>query len=110
MSKPKESALDLAKFVDKGVRVKLSGGREGEARRSRLYRTLRQALPSDGCPPPSCRGGQCTGRPLSPSLRVVQGILKGYDQLLNIVLDEAIEYLRGERCGRGAAAALPPDG
>ena len=29
MSK-KESALDLAKFVDKGVRVKLAGGREGE--------------------------------------------------------------------------------
>ena len=25
----KESALDLAKFVDKGVRVKLAGGREG---------------------------------------------------------------------------------
>jgi len=29
MSK-KENALDLAKFVDKGVRVKLSGGREGK--------------------------------------------------------------------------------
>lgn len=26
----KENALDLAKFVDKAVRVKLSGGREGE--------------------------------------------------------------------------------
>jgi hypothetical protein len=25
----KESAVDLAKFVDKGVRVKLAGGREG---------------------------------------------------------------------------------
>jgi hypothetical protein len=29
MSK-KESVLDLAKFIDKGVRVKLAGGREGE--------------------------------------------------------------------------------
>jgi hypothetical protein len=29
MSK-KESALDLAKFIDKGVRVKLAGGREGK--------------------------------------------------------------------------------
>ena len=29
MSK-KENALDLAKFIDKVVRVKLSGGREGE--------------------------------------------------------------------------------
>ncbi len=25
----KENALDLGKFIDKGVRVKLSGGREG---------------------------------------------------------------------------------
>lgn len=51
MSK-KENALDLAKFVDKGVHVKLSGGRE------------------------------------------VEGILKGYDQLLNLVLDETKEFLR----------------
>lgn len=48
----KENALDLAKFVDKGVRVKLAGGRE------------------------------------------VEGVLKGYDQLLNLVLDQTIEYLR----------------
>mmetsp|Transcript_37050 Transcript_37050/g.93437 ORF Transcript_37050/g.93437 Transcript_37050/m.93437 type:complete len:107 (-) Transcript_37050:290-610(-) len=48
----KESAVDLAKFVDKGVRVKLAGGRE------------------------------------------VSGVLKGYDQLLNLVLDEALEYMR----------------
>ena len=26
---------------------------------------------------------------------IVQGILKGYDQLLNLVMDETIEYLRG---------------
>ncbi|KAG1672521.1 hypothetical protein FOA52_002830 [Chlamydomonas sp. UWO 241] len=48
----KESAVDLAKFIDKGVRVKLAGGRE------------------------------------------VSGVLKGYDQLLNMVLDEAVEYSR----------------
>ena len=49
---PKETVLDLALFIDRGVRVKLSGGRE------------------------------------------VTGTLKGYDQLLNLVLDEAIEHLR----------------
>jgi U6 snRNA-associated Sm-like protein LSm7 len=54
MANKKESAVDLAKFIDKGVRVKLAGGRE------------------------------------------VSGVLKGYDQLLNIVLDEGVEYLRGE--------------
>ncbi|XP_020598886.1 sm-like protein LSM7 isoform X1 [Phalaenopsis equestris] len=52
MSGRKETALDLAKFVDKGVQVKLTGGRQ------------------------------------------VSGTLKGYDQLLNLVLDEAIESLR----------------
>ncbi|GFH25860.1 hypothetical protein V8C86DRAFT_2480162 [Haematococcus lacustris] len=52
MTSKKESALDLSKFIDKGVRVKLAGGRE------------------------------------------VSGVLKGYDQLLNLVLDEALEYLR----------------
>lgn len=29
MANPKQSAVDLAKFIDKGVRVKLAGGREG---------------------------------------------------------------------------------
>lgn len=36
----------------------------------------------------------------------VTGVLKGYDQLLNLVLDDAVEYLRGEldaqHGGRGA--------
>uniref|UniRef100_A0A453SBN0 Sm domain-containing protein n=5 Tax=Triticinae TaxID=1648030 RepID=A0A453SBN0_AEGTS len=52
MSGRKETVLDLAKFVDKGVQVKLTGGRQ------------------------------------------VTGTLKGYDQLLNLVLDEAIEFER----------------
>ncbi|XP_068666465.1 sm-like protein LSM7 isoform X4 [Aristolochia californica] len=50
----KETVLDLAKFVDKGVQVKLTGGRQ------------------------------------------VTGTLKGYDQLLNLVLDEAVEFLRDD--------------
>ncbi|KAG8086896.1 hypothetical protein GUJ93_ZPchr0010g9522 [Zizania palustris] len=52
MSGRKETVLDLAKFVDKGVQVKLTGGRQ------------------------------------------VTGTLKGYDQLLNLVLDEAVEFER----------------
>lgn len=51
--KKKESILDLRKYLDKGIRVKFSGGREAS------------------------------------------GILKGYDQLLNLVLDNTVEYLRG---------------
>eukprot|EP00210_Caulerpa_lentillifera_P006261 g5980.t1 len=48
----KESAIDLSKLIDKGVHVKLTGGRE------------------------------------------VTGVLKGYDQLMNLVVDDAIEALR----------------
>lgn len=29
----------------------------------------------------------------------MSGVLKGYDQLLNLVLDETVEYLRGECSG-----------
>ncbi|AQK46466.1 LSM7-like [Zea mays] len=76
MAGRKETALDLAKFVDKGVQVKLTGGRQ------------------------------------------VTGTLKGYDQLLNLVLDEAVENERGKTrqlglivC-RGTAVMLvsPTDG
>ena len=52
MSGKKETVLDLGKFIDKGVRVKLSGGRE------------------------------------------VTGTLKGFDQLLNLVLDDTKEFLK----------------
>ena len=30
------------------------------------------------------------------SCPAVEGVLKGYDQLLNLVLDQTVEYLRGE--------------
>eukprot|EP00656_Telonema_subtile_P056883 TRINITY_DN9219_c0_g1_i1.p2 TRINITY_DN9219_c0_g1~~TRINITY_DN9219_c0_g1_i1.p2 ORF type:complete len:104 (-),score=41.45 TRINITY_DN9219_c0_g1_i1:307-618(-) len=52
MSGKKESVIDLSKYIDQPVRVKLLGGRE------------------------------------------VIGTLRGYDPLVNLVLDEAQEYLR----------------
>lgn len=67
----RETVVDLAKFIDKGVHVKLSGGREGAARCARLP----SRAPAHEPP--------------------VTGSLKGYDQLLNLVLDEAQETLRG---------------
>ncbi|KAK2996178.1 hypothetical protein RJ639_029444 [Escallonia herrerae] len=107
----KETVLDLAKFIDKGVQVKLAGGR--------------QVIGFDVC-------GSCFGVNESPLIRrigkehldwvtkevefylrwglgttlarakdfglifalSVTGMLKGYDQLLNLVLDEAVEFLR----------------
>ncbi|CCF58658.1 hypothetical protein KAFR_0F00610 [Kazachstania africana CBS 2517] len=51
-SPKREAIIDLAKYKDSKVRVKLMGG------------------------------------------RVVMGILKGYDQLMNLVLDETVEYIK----------------
>lgn len=39
----------------------------------------------------------------------VQGTLKGYDQLLNLVMDETIEYLRGEQTGNCSQVLSEPD-
>ena len=37
----------------------------------------------------------------------MEGVLKGYDQLLNLVLDETIEYARGTFFGCSMAKRLP---
>lgn len=51
--KRKESIVDLARYLEKNIRVKFAGGREAA------------------------------------------GILKGFDPLLNLVLDDTVEFLRG---------------
>ncbi|KAJ2808720.1 U6 snRNP-associated protein Lsm7 [Coemansia guatemalensis] len=38
--------------------------------------------------------------------REVTGILKGFDQLLNIVLDEAVEIIHGKHCTDSYVASL----
>lgn len=78
MANKKETALDLAKFIDKGVRVKLAGGREGAYTVGIGADALRAITP--------CQRYAST---------TVTGVLKGYDQLLNLVLDETLEFLRG---------------
>jgi len=94
----KENALDLAKFVDKGVRVKLSGGREGtqhtEARTLHSNYFCECGLPVESLSVVTVICGAA-----------VQGTLKGYDQLLNLVMDETVEYLRGKQSTHAQAEA-----
>ncbi|KAF7326955.1 U6 snRNA-associated Sm-like protein LSm7 [Mycena venus] len=72
MDKPKrEAILDLSKYVNERIRVKFTGGREG---------TLAP------CVVLCCWANRVASR-------AVNGILKGYDQLLNLVLDEVEEQL-----------------
>ncbi len=80
MSRQKDTAVNLAKFIDKSIIVKLSGGREGTF--CCLVKLVSVFV-------------HLTAHEVPPFRFAVVGILKGYDQLLNLVLDEAIEYLRG---------------
>jgi U6 snRNA-associated Sm-like protein LSm7 len=66
----REAILDLSKYVNERIRVKFTGGREG-------------TFPSI----PVTTHAQ--------PILAVTGILKGYDQLLNLVLDEVEEELQG---------------
>ena len=71
MDKPKrEAILDLSKYVNERIRVKFTGGREG------IYSCCYPCLSLTDLP--------------------VTGILKGYDQLLNLVLDEVEEEILGK--------------
>jgi U6 snRNA-associated Sm-like protein LSm7 len=79
MDKPKrEAILDLSKYVNERIRVKFTGGREGEK------------LLSLKCPTISLI------RSIICYIFEVTGILKGYDQLLNLVLDEVEEEIQGK--------------
>ncbi|KAL6513464.1 hypothetical protein OROGR_020950 [Orobanche gracilis] len=117
MSGRKETVLDLAKFVDKGVQVKLTGGRQGilcsEASDLFIFCIAFIVEPMDEFIDffVICHWlfycvwwvGAWVGEvvkylnPLKVNLSPlfsVTGTLKGYDQLLNLVLDEAVEFLR----------------
>lgn len=68
----KENILDLSKYMDKQITVKFSGGREGnKGNLVALQRAVEANFPA------------------------VIGTLKGYDQLMNLVLDEVKEALTG---------------
>jgi small nuclear ribonucleoprotein (snRNP)-like protein len=78
----KENILDLNKYMDKRITVKFSGGREGKSH------------DVEGGIIPHNVHGQCKEQPKLTSHAVI-GTLKGYDQLMNLVLDEVKEALTG---------------
>ncbi|KAF6734826.1 U6 snRNA-associated Sm-like protein LSm7 [Oryzias melastigma] len=85
--KKKESIFDLSKYIDKPIRVKFQGGREG--------RWLSVGVIGGLMTKYQWRGSifQLFFFSLTiPSL--ASGVLKGFDPLLNLVLDGTIEYMR----------------
>lgn len=89
--KKKESIFDLSKYIDKPIRVKFQGGREGRWISHDNKLTVKQRC-----------GICCPYVPLMETLHRVfvsssaSGVLKGFDPLLNLVLDGTIEYMRGK--------------
>ena len=80
----KENILDLNKYMDKDIMVKFSGGREGaSATVAPLSAIHTRFLTST------------IDTRLTLSSLVVTGTLKGYDQLMNLVLDNVKEITRG---------------
>lgn len=83
MDKPKrEAILDLSKYVNERIRVKFTGGREGALSFQIVVKL--EAIHDFS----------------------VTGILKGYDQLLNLVLDEVEEEILGKSANRTAKAQI----
>ena len=77
--KKREAILDLSKYVNERIRVKFTGGREGAGIAVISY--------------------MCHPKPMI-LIFAVTGILKGYDQLLNLVLDEVQEEVQGASVDR----------
>lgn len=76
LDKPKrEAILDLAKYANARIRVKFTGGREGMC-------LFIQPHPADD------------DHTLNLIRESVTGVLKGYDQLFNLVLDEVEEQIQ----------------
>ncbi|RKF79648.1 U6 snRNA-associated Sm-like protein LSm7 [Golovinomyces cichoracearum] len=75
----KENILDLGKYMDKKISVKMTGGREGNTVRGEVGLTYVLPLP----------------KILVFKLiqRIVTGFLKGYDALMNLVLDDVEESM-----------------
>ena len=69
-------SAELGKFLDKKVRVKFQGGREGSYTHMHTH-THTHAH--------------------TTHTHTATGVLKGYDQLLNLVLDGTIEHIQGEQ-------------
>ncbi|EQL00265.1 Like-Sm ribonucleoprotein (LSM) domain protein [Ophiocordyceps sinensis CO18] len=82
----KENILDLAKYMDKDINVKFTGGREGTRARPGVGETGGDPV-----------NRHCPG-PFADKIKrhTVKGTLKGYDALMNLVLDDVQETVRDD--------------
>lgn len=77
MASERDVVLDMSKYIDQRMRVTFQGGREGLFLILIFYLVLYYYMFTNFF------------------LFLVDGLLKGYDKLDNLVLDDCFEYLRG---------------
>ena len=90
----KENILDLGKYMDKRITVKFNGGREGKQNPSTFWRNVGHVNPPLIPPRESGAKRGAVGAIILTDT-IVTGSLKGYDALMNLVLDDVQEVLRG---------------
>ena len=88
----KSNILDLNKYLDKEIRVKFSGGRERQ--HTPPHHLTASASVAVGCRKALRLSLQLMGCAGALCCCAVTGVLKGFDPLLNLVLDETKEWLR----------------
>lgn len=103
----KENILDLAKYLDKQINVKFNGGREGSLARSPLASLLCLVRSREGEKSKEAKKAK-KAKANRPNSHLVVGVLKGYDQLMNLVLDDVQELLRGTSCPCSHLPSLSP--
>lgn len=96
MSGKKETVLDLGKFIDKGVRVKLSGGREGACptgpgppRRVSFHSCVSRPIPAVFALPPCV---SCTGDALGERC-LTEGVFPFPHSTLAVPLPPSLTYV-----------------
>lgn len=85
--KKKESIIDLTRFMSKQIRVKMNGGREGMLVNSARTRVVLVTV----------RHADATDVHVDWFALAVVGTLRGSDPLVNLVLEDTVEYLRDPR-------------
>ena len=91
----KENILDLTKYMDKQISVKFNGGREGLSTFFHSKSKIDMEMHGGGKVPWTMVGAGTFRDVGLTSWKPVVGTLKGYDQLMNLVLDDVQETLRG---------------
>ncbi len=90
----KESILDLSRFMNKEVHVKFAGGREGKKPKTKQKTKRLKILRGFVC---YLKKNKKFHTVYNLHMYIVYGRLFGFDAIVNLVLDQCYEYIRGKK-------------